>query len=311
MDNNCTLWQAQTCLACDARYYLFGGTCVESKPHCKQVNAFNICIQCFDGYVLSNNTCVAQISTGNIVGASPNPNTDPNCAQHNANNTCTACYFRYYLNAQKVCVAVSDQCNTFDSSSGNCLSCYGGYTLNNGSCVITTTPNSDPNCAQRDTNNVCTACYYRYYLNAQKVCVAVSDQCNTFDSLGNCLSCYGGYTLINGSCVISTTSAQTNSDPNCAQHDANNVCTSCYYRYYLNVQKVCVAVSDQCNNFDSSSGNCLSCYGGYTLTNGSCVISSQSNPTPPSDPNCAIWSGSQCIGCIPWTYYNSALQSCQ
>ena len=211
MDNNCTLWQTTTCLACDPRYYLFG-SCIESKPHCKQVNAFNVCIDCFDGYVLSNNTCVATVS-GNIVAATPNTNTDPNCAHFDANGTCTACYYRYYHNAQKVCMAVSDQCNAFDSS-GNCLTCYGGYTLNNGSCVITTTPNSDPNCAQRDASNICTSCYYRYYLNAQKVCVAVSDQCNTFDSLGNCLSCYGGYTLTNGSCVVST--APTNSDPNCA-----------------------------------------------------------------------------------------------
>lgn len=190
--------------------------------------------------MLSNNICVASVSSNNIVGATSN--TDPNCAQHDANNICTSCYYRYYLNSQKVCVAVSDQCNTFDPSSGNCLTCYGGYILSNGSCVITTTPNTDPNCAQRD---------------------------------------------------------------------ANNVCTSCYYRYYLNEQNICVAVSDQCNTFDSTSGKCLSCFGGYTLTKGSCVVSFQSNPAPPSDPNCAVWSDSRCIACVPWTYYDSLLNSCQ
>lgn len=34
------------------------------------------------------------------------------------------------------CVAVSDQCKTWSSTTGDCLSCYDGYTLETGACII-------------------------------------------------------------------------------------------------------------------------------------------------------------------------------
>jgi hypothetical protein len=42
----------------------------------------------------------------------------------------------------------------------------------------------------------------------------------------------------------------------------------------------------------------LSCYQGYALSNGNCVLY--------TDPNCLQWSGSKCVSCIPWTYYNGS-----
>ena len=35
-----------------------------------------------------------------------------------------------------VCVPVNDQCSTFDENTGDCLSCYLGYNLEGGKCII-------------------------------------------------------------------------------------------------------------------------------------------------------------------------------
>lgn len=35
-----------------------------------------------------------------------------------------------------VCHAVSDNCQTWDNLDGKCLTCYKGYNLNTGACVL-------------------------------------------------------------------------------------------------------------------------------------------------------------------------------
>lgn len=58
-----------------------------------------------------------------------------NCASYNGDGSCSGCYFRYVL-LDGQCVAVSDQCNTWDGASGACTSCYDGWTLANGACTV-------------------------------------------------------------------------------------------------------------------------------------------------------------------------------
>lgn len=41
-----------------------------------------------------------------------------------------------FINKNGKCEAVDTLCQTFDSDNGLCTSCYGGYILNNGSCLI-------------------------------------------------------------------------------------------------------------------------------------------------------------------------------
>ena len=43
--------------------------------------------------------------------------------------------FRFVLE-NGACKAVSDQCKTWNVSTGACLSCYDGWTLSNGACVV-------------------------------------------------------------------------------------------------------------------------------------------------------------------------------
>jgi len=117
-------------------------------------------------------------------------------------STCIECADRTFFDANGVCTSVSALCNTFDKSSGSCLTCFAGYDLLNGECVDSpsnTAKPADLGCGEWDwKNQKCLACSNRWAFNNDKVCVPVSDQCSTSDNAGKCLSCYSGYDLKDG-----------------------------------------------------------------------------------------------------------------
>jgi hypothetical protein len=206
---------------------------------------------------------------------------DPGCARWDwPNRKCLKCSTRYYFNRQGVCTQVSDTCNTFNSTTGSCLSCYSGYVMNGTVCIISegnnTNPSNntnplDPNCKNFDQlSNMCLQCSYRFYLASNGVCAQVSDQCQTWNyNNGSCTSCYQGYQLSNGACILGDNN--NTKDPNCVQYDqTQTICLQCSTRYYFNLNGICTAVSPQCQTWDIKTGSCTSCYQGYTLMNGVC-----------------------------------------
>ena len=86
------------------------------------------------------------------------------------------------------------------------------------------------------------------------------------------MTCYPGYTLQAGSCIIGTSSAG-NGDPNCKGTNGNGICTGCYQGYYLSVQAACLRLDPLCKKYTPAKNECASCYDGYTLHQGKCVIS--------------------------------------
>lgn len=99
------------------------------------------------------------------------------CLQQSGNGYCTVCKPRFY-NQNGVCCEVSNQCNTYDSYTGACLSCYQGYILSGGSCVLGGNNGGNNGqlpvgCAQVNSYGQCTVCSNRYYLS-NGVCRAVS-----------------------------------------------------------------------------------------------------------------------------------------
>lgn len=113
-------------------------------------------------------------------------------------------------------------------------------------------------------------CSPRAVFDAFGLCIAVSDLCRTFSQRGDCESCYKGYELADGNCLLST-DLTIAFDVGCGEWDWDNKrCLKCSYRYFLNREGKCEQVSDLCNTFDDS-GNCLSCYLGYSLINGECL----------------------------------------
>ena len=107
---------------------------------------------------------------------------------------------------------MNNQCNTWDSNSGACTSCYNGYVISRSNCVVGSggqqppmnpSAGSIPNCAQVSADGrYCVQCNYRFFLY-NGVCQSVSEQCNTWDvNTGGCTSCFNGYVLSGSNCVI-------------------------------------------------------------------------------------------------------------
>ena len=125
-----------------------------------------------------------------------------------------------------VCVPVNDNCATFNTN-GVCTSCYKGYQLANGNCQLSQqTGPIDPGCRRWDWDNqICLECSTRWYFSANRTCVRVDDNCQTFSSNGTCTSCYYGYILNGNSCQIQNLLCKTT--------NSNGTCTSCYSGYVL------------------------------------------------------------------------------
>lgn len=81
-----------------------------------------------------------------------------------------------------------------------CKTCDAGYSLDNdGTCV----EGSDPLCVTTAQDGTCAVCSYRSVRGCLGRCIAVDGQCNTWDNTtALCTSCYGGYKLVCGKCVI-------------------------------------------------------------------------------------------------------------
>lgn len=220
-----------------------------------------------------------QQQTGTIVDTS-----DPNCARYQGNtNICAVCSTRYYMNPRTSrCTAVSNQCNTFDSTNGACLSCYQGYTLSNGECYILVSQDAfDPNCKVADPNGFCQQCYQGYfYAPTQSRCVLANPLCQGITPTGSCVACYPGYVLQNGNCLVQSSSAVGN-----CRNFSNSVCYECSSGYIFSNGK-CFPVNPQCKTYSNQTGECLSCYAGYILSNGNCIIGAA---TSSSDPSCRAY----------------------
>ena len=281
-------WKNQKCLQCSNNWvFNTNGVCVPVSDQCNTFDKAGSCVSCYVGYSLVGGKCV--------LGSLQAPS-DSGCGTWDwKNQKCLQCSNNWVFNTNGVCVPVSDQCNTFDRS-GKCVSCYKGYSLSNGKCVLIPVQSvSDVGCGLWDWNNQkCLQCSNNWVFNANGICVPVSDQCNTFDPKGKCVSCYTGYTLVDGVCVLGN--IQSPSDLGCGTWDwKNQKCLQCSNNWVFNTNGVCVPVSDQCNTFDKA-GNCVTCYVGYNLVAGKCVLASVQAP---SDSGCGTWDwkNQKCLQC--------------
>ena len=290
----CKVWSEDVCLQCSDRYYFNkNGVCCEVQGTCEQFNAQEgICEVCYEGYSVVNGRCEKVDKT-----AAQNQG----CALWNQ-GVCVQCSKRWYFNADRVCVPVSDLCSSWDDESGVCESCYYGYIVEEGACVVhddtSIVPESNPLC-KTWSDKACIECADRSWFNADGICSAVSAQCNTFDkATGFCLSCFAGYDNVDGECVYSPENTANPADLGCATWDWDNqVCLKCAKRWAFNADRVCVPVSDQCKSHNDD-GSCASCYKGYDLKDGQCIYS-LSNEAKPADQGCATWDWDNqvCLAC--------------
>ena len=81
-----------------------------------------------------------------------NNNANLNCADFDpVNNICNKCGIRFFK-SDGMCKAVSNDCSTYDEDTGFCLTCYSGYVLRNGKCLLLSTI-ALTNCATPDPSN--------------------------------------------------------------------------------------------------------------------------------------------------------------
>ena len=189
----CRTWEKNVCVECSVGFYFNKkGVCCEVPSLCSKFNvAEGVCLSCYQGYEVRNASCK--------LTSDP----DTGCSKWNGNNVCLECSRGWWMNNGR-CNPVSDQCSTWDSRNGDCVTCYGGYVLQNGACIANPNPfkerDSNPLCAIWEGSR-CTKCAFRAYFDSFGVCTPVADECQTWDPLdGNCLTCYGGYELNNGVC---------------------------------------------------------------------------------------------------------------
>lgn len=122
-------------------------------------------------------------------------------------------------------------------------------------------------------------------------CQAVNALCATSNANGRCLTCFNGFSLINGNCIV------TVRDPYCQSFNAaTKTCQKCSNKYYFNpTAGKCQAVSSLCKEYNEANGLCTSCFDGFRLNNRACVASNSRN----SDVNCASpGSDGLCVACF-------------
>lgn len=61
----------------------------------------------------------------------------------------------------------------------------------------------------------------------------MNDQCSTWNTNGNCLSCYGGYVLDNFACVVDPKPFRGETNVLCSLWEGKN-CKRCSERSYFN-----------------------------------------------------------------------------
>lgn len=223
------------------------------------------------------------------------------CKSYNAQGVCNNCSLRYYLDPANICQPVNPNCNTYNPSTGACLSCYSGFGLIEDTCLPgLVSGNFDPNC-NTFNGDLCVKCSVGFFLNSNGKCQGTDPSCKTFNpSNGACLTCFAGFEVSNGTCIISKTQAAI---PNCNQVDlSSGKCTKCSFGYFFDQQGNCQQADPNCKSFDSIRFICTACYDGYSLNNASQCTKSQ---PAQGDPNCAKYGANNiCVQCSKGAIFN-------
>jgi hypothetical protein len=255
-DLNCKIFDTANpnyCTQCYVGYISVNGRCLTQNPLCNTIDtSTGACLTCWSGYFLYNGACMLP----NSAQASLQQSADPYCTTW-TNGLCSQCSTGfYYNNNQGKCQQQDPLCRTFDTTSGNCLSCYSGYTLNSKLKCQVAQKSEIANC-HSSSKGLCVQCSPYFYLNNGK-CLPVSILCLTYDnSTGQCTSCPNQYYLQNGTC--SQTSIW---DDNCITYQ-NSYCSQCKQGYYLLTPNyTCKLVDPFCLNFNYQNSNCIACNSG-------------------------------------------------
>lgn len=307
----CATYDSNTgyCLTCTANNTLQNGLClVNIGCLTTATNGSGLCLTCPAQYALFNGLCISRISL------------NPYCLTFSG-VTCTTCQNNYYLGAGGICTALNSLCATYDMQTGACLSCPTGYTLIGFACWSLIVQN--PHC-QTFSGTTCNTCFPGYYLN-NGVCIIANQYCATYSmTTGACLTCPAGYLLSGGLCLAKIACTTSNTQGACTSCPAGyqiyqnlciliitlnpycltfqgTICTVCKPNYYLGSNGICIALSSACKTYNMQTGYCNSCPVGYILYNNQCFNLVFSNPY------CQVFTGTSCTTCYNRYWLNNGI----
>lgn len=265
--SSCT--DGSTCTACIAGI-LVSNLCITCQDTtyggsagcsiCVANNNFVMCTQCQTTYFLDSNgicqSCASYIAGGLYCR---DQNTPTQC-QNDYNSTLT---LRYYL-VGITCILNAKSCRKINDIYGNCSSCYSGYVITAGACVVCTFTGCVPaNSSVVSNTCTCTLCSSGYYLNLGVCSTCTTLHCATCPG-NTCATCVTGYYYSAGSCLVSAVS-------NCQTTATSLTCAICASSYYLGSNNLCYACQANCQTC-SSRFVCITCAPNYFLhSTGSCV----------------------------------------
>ena len=123
VNRGCRKFENNVCVECSRRFFFNADNiCTPINDNCEKWTESGVCENCYRGYLLENGDCVLDTSRPEIE--------DLLCAEFQE-GICLSCAERAFFNVDGKCTPVNDNCNTWDRMTGECLTCYKGYELNN------------------------------------------------------------------------------------------------------------------------------------------------------------------------------------
>ncbi|GAB1223370.1 hypothetical protein ENUP19_0144G0013 [Entamoeba nuttalli] len=281
-------------IECESKYRIVNGQCESCNQFgslCQKCTS-NQCTLCLDGIINENGICVDSTTTG--------------CLKKDDIKTsyCMRCKDadKYYDGTN--CVNTNN-CLTMRNKA-MCYECQQGYIYNTQTSQCVEKTNLQTNVLERcsiwrgDQKDLCLRCQDNYYYDEKsQSCVGCSSECLTCSNKDICFTCKEGYSLINTSCILSSTIIQncrllivggskcaicnshyhrTNDGlcEKCLEHCnlcyKDDTCNSCDDNYFL------LESATECISFDElthckikTSEGCESCEEGYYVSNQYCV----------------------------------------
>lgn len=84
----------------------------------------------------STSTSISTSTSSTSQGSTSSVAFQANCADYDPNGNCLRCAYFFYRDQMGMCRQVSPYCRTFNDQNGQCLTCYPGYGLKLGACVV-------------------------------------------------------------------------------------------------------------------------------------------------------------------------------
>lgn len=295
--------------------YLLGlfGLANRIPSNCQQFTPEFSCLKCVSGYTVSlSGSCVILQSNTNAVSSSSSTTINSSTSSSSSQSTSSS-----QSSSQSSSSIMNSQTSTTNSQSSNNPDNQNIH------------PQNDPYCQvySQFGDGSCLQCYFRFYYSPiHKKCLQVNDLCQSWDNLGNCLTCYNGYKLNAGVCSVNLeqTNTQTNNQVNQINtqqtgqntqsiQNQNNLDNS------LNTQQgsSSSSLNNQQQQSSSSNSQQQSIINNQQQPSGSSFTQQTNNPSSSiviwssSDPNCRLLgSNGVCSECYYSYYYNTQTGLC-